>query len=241
MDGFENHLQNDTGNIVFSKGYFVGRETLNWILRKLAIYGAGGLGRETALLIQQINAKSHQWDLIGFFDDGLTQGASVDRWKVLGGMRNVLEVSDPIGMVVAIADSAVRNAVVSKMTNTHLHFPSVIHPGCQLGDENNILGDGCILSAGVILTTGIEVGKFVIINLQSTLGHDGRIGDYVTVMPGCSISGNVRIGNGCMIGTGARILQNLSLGNHCKVGAGAVVTDSFGEGKTIIGIPAHEK
>ncbi|MDZ4715784.1 MAG: acetyltransferase [Cytophagales bacterium] len=210
-------------------------------MKKIAIYGAGGLGRETALLIQQINMHSNKWELLGFFDDGLKKGEKVNNWTVIGGMDEVAKVDSPLDLVVAIADSQARMRVVEKIYNRIIEFPTLVHPTCLRGDGNNTFGNGCILSAGVILTTGISLGKFTIVNLQTTIGHDVKMGAFVTVMPGCSISGNVQIGPGSMIGTGARILQNLRLGSLCKVGAGAVVTSSFTDGKIIVGIPAHEK
>ncbi|MBQ1739289.1 MAG: transferase, partial [Clostridiales bacterium] len=36
---------------------------------KIAIYGAGGFGKEVACLIKRINDNGGDWELIGFFDD----------------------------------------------------------------------------------------------------------------------------------------------------------------------------
>lgn len=38
-------------------------------MRDIAIYGAGGFGKEVACLLNRINEVNHQWNLIGFFDD----------------------------------------------------------------------------------------------------------------------------------------------------------------------------
>ena len=210
-------------------------------MRDLAIYGAGGFGRETALLVQQINAVSHRWNLIGFYDDGLTKGKTIDQWEILGGIQDVLRFAPGADLVIAIADPLTRKSVANRLANVKLTFPTLIHPTCQAGAESNQFGKGCILTAGVILTTGIKVEDFVIINLLSTLGHDVVIGEFSTIMPGCNLSGKVTIGDCTMVGTGARILQNLSIGKLCKIGAGAVVTQNFSDNKTIIGVPAYEK
>jgi sugar O-acyltransferase (sialic acid O-acetyltransferase NeuD family) len=210
-------------------------------MRDLAIYGAGGFGRETALHILQINTRSKKWSIKGFYDDGLKKGQVVDNLKVLGGFPEIQAHKKQIDLVIAIADPLIRKSIAEKLSNPKIDFPSIIHPACLGGAKLNSWGRGCILTAGVILTTGIELGDFVIINLASTVGHDVKMGQFVSIMPGCNISGNVRIGEGTMLGTGAQILQNLSIGRSCKVGAGAVVTKSFGDNKTIIGIPAREK
>jgi len=140
-------------------------------------------------------------------------------------------------IVVAIADPVVRKRLHGKIKGP-VAFPSLIHPGFNPGSNKNNIGYGCILTAGSILTTGITIGNFVIINLLTSIGHDVVIGDFSSVMPGCSISGNVRVGECSLIGTGARILQNLVIGNRCKVGAGAVVTTDIPDDTTAVGIPA---
>ena len=40
-------------------------------MKDIAIYGAGGFGREIACLIQMINKseKKPKWNIVGFFDD----------------------------------------------------------------------------------------------------------------------------------------------------------------------------
>lgn len=46
------------------------------MMKDIAIYGAGGFGREIACLIMIINGSLEQpeWNLIGFFDDGRHKG-----------------------------------------------------------------------------------------------------------------------------------------------------------------------
>jgi sugar O-acyltransferase (sialic acid O-acetyltransferase NeuD family) len=208
---------------------------------KLAVYGAGGLGRETMLLVEQINAHQPAWDIIGFFDDGIPKGQIIGDRKVLGGKKDIAALGETVAVVVAIADPDIRRDIVAAVASPQVTFPVIIHPACQTGDRNNRFGKGTILTAGVVLTTGIQLDDFVIINLNSTIGHDVVIGKFSAVMPGCNISGNVKIGEGTLVGTGAKILQNLSIGRNCRVGAGAVVTHDFGDSKTIVGIPAHDK
>jgi sugar O-acyltransferase (sialic acid O-acetyltransferase NeuD family) len=206
---------------------------------RLAVYGAGGLGRETMLLVEQVNAHRQAWDIVGYFDDGISKGATVGRWKVLGGKKDIA-AGENIAIVVAIADPGTRRNIVDALADT-VTFPVIVHPTCQTGDRSNHFGRGVILTAGVLLTTDIHLDDFVIVNLNTTIGHDVEIGKYSAVMPGCNISGNVKIGEGTLIGTGAKILQNLKIGKDCRVGAGAVVTHDFADGKTIVGIPAHDK
>ena len=38
-------------------------------MKDIAIYGAGGFGKEVACLIKRINEQEPTWKLVGFFDD----------------------------------------------------------------------------------------------------------------------------------------------------------------------------
>ncbi len=209
-------------------------------MKTLAIYGAGGFGRETAVLIQQINRQTPTWDVIGFFDDGLQKEDEVDGLTVLGNSNDLNSHSDELSVCVAVADPVIRFNLINRITNSRINFPTLIHPQVIGLDSNrNKLGRGCIVTAGVILTTGIEIGEFGLVNLSTTIGHDAKLGQCCTVMPGCSISGNVSVGACCVMGTGSRIIQGITIGANCRIGAGSVVTKSFGSDLKIVGVPAR--
>jgi sugar O-acyltransferase (sialic acid O-acetyltransferase NeuD family) len=209
---------------------------------KIAIYGAGGLGREIAAMIQQINSVKEIGELIGFFDDGVQSGETVDDLPVLGGIDELNSYNDNLQVCLAIAAPQIRSGIVNKITNSRVEFPVITHPSAILGDLKwNNFGRGTIITAGVIITTSVSVGEFGILNLASTIGHDVTIGRCCTLMPSCSISGNVAIGDNTVIGTGSRIIQGVSIGEGCLVGAGAVVTKSFGSNLKLLGVPARKR
>jgi sugar O-acyltransferase (sialic acid O-acetyltransferase NeuD family) len=211
------------------------------MVRDLVIYGAGGFGRETALLVHQINGESKQWNLIGFLDDSKPAGTIVDEAEVLGDLAFLSRQSSGLQVVVAIADPFIRKHKISAFNKSGLDFPVLIHPSALTGStKHNHVGAGSIITAGCIFTTGITVGNFCIVNLGATLGHDVRLGDYSSIMPGCNISGNVSIGECSMIGTGSQILQNLTIGKRSRVGAGAVVTEHVEDDVTVVGVPARK-
>jgi sugar O-acyltransferase (sialic acid O-acetyltransferase NeuD family) len=127
--------------------------------------------------------------------------------------------------------------VINEALDRKLHFESMVHPKAILG-RNIKISDGTIICAGNILTTDIQIGKYVLLNLACTVGHDCVIEDDVVISPGCNISGGVRIGQGAYIGTGAKILEGLKIGQHAIVGAGAVVTKDIPDGVVAVGVPA---
>jgi sugar O-acyltransferase (sialic acid O-acetyltransferase NeuD family) len=206
----------------------------------LAIYGAGGFGREVAVMISQINKQTPTWRLIGFFDDGLARNSDVDGHTLLGGINEINAEQNDLCVCVAVADPFIRYDLIQRITNQKIIFPTIVHPQSNVGDaERNKFGKGCIITAGVILTTGIEISEFCILNLSSTIGHDVELGSFCTVMPGCSLSGNVSIGSRCLFGTGSRVIQGITIGENCIIGAGSVVTRNFESNLRIVGVPAR--
>ena len=207
--------------------------------KDVAIYGAGGLGSEFAVLVQQVATGDSQWNLVGFFDDQVKPNSTVSDLPVFGGSALIDQYTKPMALIIAIANSGIRARIASQVTNPLISFPTIFHPSAQLGDKTNSFGAGTIITANCILTTRVKVGKFVIINLACTIGHDVVIGDFASLMPGSHISGNVTIGSRAFIGTGAVILQGISIGEGAIVGAGAVVTKNVAPGITVAGVPAR--
>lgn len=205
------------------------------MMQKIAIYGAGGLGREMRLLINQLNAQNVMWEFIGYFDDGLVTSDE----KVLGGMPELNVYPENLNILVAIGDPEVRKSVVERISNEKVTFPFLMHPSVIYDKKVVTIGKGSIVTAANVLTTDITIGEFCILNLNCTVGHDAVIEDFATIMPAVNISGNVKIGKSTLIGTGAQILQNLIIGDNCKVGAGAVVVKNVYKGTTVVGVPAQ--
>lgn len=211
-------------------------------MKPIAIYGAGGLGREVNMLIMQINESIPTWNVVGFFDDNHSRQTEIHNLKVIGDMNDLNNWHEPLAITLAIGNPISKRAVVEKIQNTNIYFPNLIHPSIRLNSEQNItLGKGCILCEGNILTCDIRVGNHVLINLCSTIGHDTEIGDYCSIMPGCNISGQVKTGEAVYFGTGSKVINGKYIGNNAVIGAGAVIVRDVESGDTMVGIPARPK
>jgi len=207
-------------------------------LKQIAIVGAGGLGKETTVLINQINAVAPHWNIIGFFDDGVPAGSVVAGVKVLGGVSALNNYTHELAVVVAVGDPGTKKKLVSTISNPKIFYPSLIHPVATIG-ENIKAGAGCIITAGCRLTIDISLNDFVLLNLNTTIGHDVTIGSFSSIMPGVHLSGYVTLGESVLIGTGASVLQHVTIHDNAIVGAGAVVNRSVEPGRTVAGVPAR--
>ena len=208
-------------------------------MKKLAIFGAGGFGREVAQLICDINSVEKNFDLVGFYDDGIAKGSEINSWKVLGGINELNRINEVLWVVLAIGDPKIKKNLVDSIVNQNVKFPILIHPKSILGNRDHLkIGEGTIITAGCIATVNIEIGKHVILNLSCTVGHDTSIADYCSFMPTVNISGEVNIAQGVFIGTGAKIINLVKIGEFTTIGAGAVVSKIIPANCTAVGVPA---
>lgn len=199
------------------------------------IYGAGGLGREVLALIRSTG----KWDVVGFADDGVAAGTIVNGLEVIGGADALNALCD-IQVVVAIGHPQTKYAIVKRISRTGVAFPIIVHPSAIILDKPTVtIGEGAIITAGCVLTTNINVGRHVLINLNTTVGHDTDIGDCSSIMPGVNIAGEVAIGEQVMIGSGANVMNRMTIGDGARVGMGAVVTKPVEAGMTVVGVPAR--
>jgi sugar O-acyltransferase (sialic acid O-acetyltransferase NeuD family) len=210
----------------------------NEAINKIAIFGAGGQGREVLQLIQQINRASPQWECIGWFDDGLNKGDQVSGLPVLGGMKEANSWPSPLALVVAIAWPSTKEKIVSLLHNDQLYYPVLIHPSVRLEEPEVQIGKGTIITQNCCFTINIKIGEFVLLNSGCTITHDVIIGNYASVMPAVIASGAVHIEDSVYIGAGTQIIQQLRLGLGSIIGAGSVVIRDIPAHCTAVGVPA---
>lgn len=208
-------------------------------MERIAIFGAGGLGREILMLIKHINLRNPQFEFIGFFDDKYPNLKEDNDLPIIGNMQTLNDFHESLNLVVAIGHPAIKRMLIEKITNTHIKFPILIHPDVQIEHYQNIrLSEGCIITAGNILTVDITIGRHVLLNLNCTIGHDAVIGDYSALMPGVQVSGNIKIEEAVFVGTGAMLIRQSVLGQNAIIGAGAVVREDVPANLTVVGVPA---
>ncbi len=209
-------------------------------MKKLIIIGASGFGREVAWLVERINKKTQEWDLIGFIDDNISiQENVINGYRVLGTTNNIKDYPEAY-YVCAIGSSKVRSMIIEKVTqeNPNIRFATLIDPTVEMSDLVEI-GEGTIICAHTIITVNISIGKHVIINLDCTIGHDAVLKDFVTLYPSVNVSGASNIGKAVEMGTGMQIIQGKSIGDNSIIGAGAIVIRDIPERCTAVGNPAR--
>lgn len=207
-------------------------------MKKIVIYGAGGLGRELAYLIEIINEKKLTYDIVGFLEDGVSYpvGTMVNNYKVVGNgdwLKNHLDVS----CVCAIANVKIRKKVFEKYIPFGINFETIIAPSVII-HPTTIVGKGCIIAGGCGLSVNITLEEGVFLNGAVVIGHDVHIGSFSTIFPRTDISGYCDIGSQVTIGGHSFITPGKKIGDNAIVAAGSIVFSNVKAGTTVLGNPA---
>jgi sugar O-acyltransferase (sialic acid O-acetyltransferase NeuD family) len=141
------------------------------------------------------------------------------------------------GAVCGIA-TTFRSRFVDQVVDTGIRFPTLVHPTARVS-TTSVLGNGTIVSVGVIIASHTRLGRHVLVNRGSLIGHHTEIGDYVTIHPGANVAGACQIGEATYIGMGAVVIDHVKIGAHSVVGAGAVVTKDVPDHVLVVGVPAR--
>jgi len=213
--------------------------------RKIAIYGAGGLGKELAFTIKKYNRgadEDKQWQLVGFYDDDKPVGTKISHvGTVLGGVDALNAVTEPLAVAIAIGNPKLLKAMRERITNPNIYFPNLIMNKLWLLDEESVsFGEGNIMRALLSLSCDVKIGNFNVFTGLVKIAHDCVVGDYNVFMPDARISGGVTIGNGNLFGARCLVLPGIKVGNDVTIGAGSVLMTKPKDGNTYIGVPARK-
>lgn len=210
-------------------------------MKDIAIYGAGGFGREVACLLSHINKSSNipKWNLVGFFDDGKKKGESNEYGIILGNIDDLNNWNKPLSIVIAVGHPKIMKFIVERINNPLIEFPNLIAPDVIIFDKCNFfMGRGNIISFGCTLSCNVHLGDFNVLNCFISLGHDTVLGNFNSLMPNVRISGEVKIGDENFFGVSSVVLQQIKIGCQTVVGANSLIIRKTKDGETYMGNPA---
>ncbi len=214
-------------------------------MKDIAIFGAGGMGRETACLIHRINnaADAPIWNLIGFYDDGIAIGEVNEFGAILGGIEELNRREEELSIVLAVGHPQTLARIRQRITNNHISYPNLIDPTVECWHPDTFsIGEGNIICPHCHFSCNVRLGNFNILNGDISLRHDVCLGDGNALMPGVKLSGGVCMGDRNFLGINAAVAQYLKVGNDNRIGAGAILLDDTQEdGGLYIGVPARMK
>lgn len=207
-------------------------------MKKIVLYGAGGFGREVALILSGLKDK---FELIGYVDDNdqFTAGMDINGIPFLGNRDWVVAHKDEdIYYNCTIGNARLKRRIQEELTQMGFRFATILDRSVYIPPTTSV-GPGCVMYAGVGISVNCQIGAGVLLNNGVTVGHDAVIGDYTTIMPGTGISGAVKVGSEVSIGGHAFVIPGKKIGNGATVAAGSVVFSNVRAGTTVLGNPAR--
>jgi sugar O-acyltransferase (sialic acid O-acetyltransferase NeuD family) len=205
---------------------------------KIVVIGGGGHAKVLISILKKCSC-----EVVGYTDD-------YDRGNILGvsylGNDSILKeigkesrVAHAVVGIGKVDCSDTRLRIQEDVKKLGFAFPIIISPRASV-NEDVALDEGTVVFDGAVINSGAHIGRSCIINSNSTVEHDCRLGDNVHLGPGATVSGGVTIGDNCMIGVGACIIHSVSVSSGALIGAGSIVVKNIEFPGTYAGTPAKK-
>lgn len=205
--------------------------------RKLFIVGCGNVGGFVAYNFHNFNKE--EFEIQGFLDDDRKKhGKKIFGYDVIGGIEILGDERNDVAVVIGIADPAMKKSVRERISSPHVTFPSLISKDAWISNEVTI-GDGSVIYPGVTIDYHVDIGNFVLVNKNCSLGHDSRLSDFSTLAPGVCLAGFTHLEPCVNVGINAATKQHVRIGKGAIIGGMSMVIKDIPEGVTVIGVPAR--
>ncbi len=99
---------------------------------------------------------------------------------------------------------------------------------------------GIFIQKLCFVSSNVNIGDGVKINVGAQIHHDVSIEKYCTIAPRAVILGSVKIGKYTYVGANSTIKQNVKIGKNVVIGAGAVVVKDIKNNQIVAGNPAKK-
>jgi sugar O-acyltransferase (sialic acid O-acetyltransferase NeuD family) len=205
--------------------------------QRILIVGAGGFGREVLQWARDAWPESAD-RIAGFLAsdadslEGLDCGhrvlGSPDAYRPAAGDRLLLAIGIPYA----------RRRVAESLLAHGAEFLTLIHPTAIVAASASI-GPGSILCPYAVASDSCRVGRFVIMNYHSSLGHDSTAGDFSVLSPYATLGGHSHVEDDVFLGLHASVGPGKNVGARSKVSANSCVLANALADSIVYGVPGR--
>jgi sugar O-acyltransferase (sialic acid O-acetyltransferase NeuD family) len=205
----------------------------------MIIAGAKGLAKE----LLEIFSQQNRLERLHFFDNVSKDMPArlFGRFPVVRTFdeaRNIFKETGDMSFCLGLGNPLLRRKLFDEFRELEGTLTSVISPNATIGQFGTVIGQGCCILPGAVITSSVTLGTGCLVNPNATISHDCVIGDFVEVSPGTNITGNCHIGDYTFVGSNCVILPKIRVGKNVIIGAGAVVTKDVPDNSVVAGVPA---
>lgn len=206
-------------------------------MAEIVVIGGGGHAKVLVSLLKKLG-----WEILGYTDERdrstILDAPYLGDDAVLPGLLSAHQHCSALVGVGKIDASPARVGLQHELRALGFDAPVIVSPCAVFNDEVEV-GAGTAVFDGAVVNSGTVAGSLCILNTNSTVEHDCRLGDNVHVAPGATVCGSVAIGNDCMIGAGSTIAQGVTVCAGSVIGAGAIVVADIDIPDVYVGNPAR--
>ncbi|WP_415890283.1 NeuD/PglB/VioB family sugar acetyltransferase [Neptuniibacter sp. SY11_33] len=198
------------------------------------IYGAGGLGLETAdILLESIaNGVNSEHQIVFLVDSPANE---FENGIPIVGFESCIEGSK---VTIAVGEPDIRKKLAAKAIDKGLELASII--SCRAYVSNSaVIGAGSIIAPFSSVQSLACIGKNVSVNTQAIIGHHVVVDDNAVISSQVNLGGSSRVGSSSYVGMGALILEKINIGQWSVIGMGSVVYKDVPDEVVALGNPAR--
>lgn len=206
-------------------------------MSKIVVVGGGGHAKVLVGVLKRTS-----WDILGYSDQA-------DRGVILGipylgsddKLPEILRAQGHCSAVIGVGKidaSPARMRLQTQISTLGFDFPAIVAPTALVAEEVE-LGLGTAVFDGAVINSGAVTGSACIVNTNSTVEHDCRLGDNVHIASGATLSGGVIVHDNCLLGAGSTVIQNVVICADCLIGAGSTVVKDIEVAGVYAGNPAR--
>lgn len=200
----------------------------------LAIYGAGGMGAEFLRLAEIINEKETRWNEIVFVDDASRADSFLNHPLYMMEQIKKRYTPEELEFTISVGEPILREKMGEKVKIAGYLLATLIHP------SHSRLPHGVVLEEGAVLMTPLvgvgsfaHIGKNVLLQGYSNVGHNTCIGDNSNVSCFVQISGGCKIGKNVFFGIQSVVKEGITIGDNAIIGMCAPVLRDVPENYTV--------